>query len=336
MPPSSLYATTGNDLFRLDRRFDHEWTVSTLLKDAGAQCISIHPERPSTIFVGTFERGLLVSRDAGNTFSTANVASEKTRFMAVATSRANPSEILAGTEPSSVYRSIDSGHTWIDLSSLRDIPSQPTWSFPPRPWKSHVRWIAVHPDDQNVIYAGIELGGVMVSRDGGTTWEDRKPGLYHDCHSLATHQAAPDRVYLAAGGGVAWSQDAGVSWVKADEGLQHRYVWGLAVDAADPDLWYVSAASSASAAHRNQGDAGAGIYRKQGTQPWQMINGGTSGLPRELPSMPYALLAPRSTRGQIVAAFQNGELWSSDDSGHQWHQQYLSKPIPVIHALAEG
>jgi hypothetical protein len=52
----------------------------------------------------------------------------------------------------------------------------------------------------------------MRTRDGGQTWEDRKPGSQPDAHALATHPAAPDRVYEAAGGGVARTDDAGDTW----------------------------------------------------------------------------------------------------------------------------
>ena len=50
--------------------------------------------------------------------------------------------VYAGTEPSALYRSDDGGETWHELESLLELPSRPTWSFPPRPWTSHVRWIA--------------------------------------------------------------------------------------------------------------------------------------------------------------------------------------------------
>ena len=69
-----------------------------------------------------------------------------------------------------------------------------------------------------------------------------------------THPAAPDRVYEAAGGGVAFSADAGTTWRPVDEWMNRHYTWGLAIDAVDPDLWYVSASFGARTAHRNNGD----------------------------------------------------------------------------------
>src|SRR3712207_1736961 len=191
-----------------------------------------------------------------------------------------------------LFWSGDGGATWEELESLRAIPSAPGWSFPPRPWTSHVRWIAPHQTDPDLLFVGIELGGVIRSRDGGETWEDRKPGSYHDSHALATHRAAPGRVYEAAGEGVAWSSDGGDSWRPVDEGMDRHYAWGLAVDAGDPDLWYVSASFGPRQAHGNDGRAQGVLYQKRGDAPWEAL-GGDHGLPRPVPSMPYALVAPR-------------------------------------------
>src|SRR5439155_24770714 len=93
--------------------------------------------------------------------------------------------------------------------ALLELPSRPTWSFPPRPWTSHVRWIAPNPHDADVLLVGIELGGLMRSVDGGTSWEDHRPGAQRDVHSLAWHPRVRGRAYEAGGGGAAWSDDGG-------------------------------------------------------------------------------------------------------------------------------
>ena len=79
--------------------------------------------------------------------------------------------VYAGTEPSRLFRSDDSGESWRELDALLELPSRPTWSFPPRPWTWHVRWIAPSPHDAGLLLVGIELGGLMRSttaaRPGG-------------------------------------------------------------------------------------------------------------------------------------------------------------------------
>ena len=126
--------------------------------------------------------------------------------------------VYAGTEPSALFRSGDGGETWEELDALQQIPSKPTWSFPPRPWTSHVRWIAPSPNDPQLLLVGIELGGLMRSDDGGASFADHAPGAQPDVHSLTWHPTEPDRAYEAGGGGAAWSTDGGASWERADHG----------------------------------------------------------------------------------------------------------------------
>jgi photosystem II stability/assembly factor-like uncharacterized protein len=340
MPYSTIFLTTGDDLVRLERAEGNTWRARTLLEGIGAQCVAVDPTNPRRIYVGTFDEGLHRSLDAGETWAGVSAGIAETRVMSVAFAPARSvdgvASVYAGTEPSAIYRSEDDGATWIPFPSLQQAPSQPTWSFPPRPWTSHVRWMAAHPRDPDIFYAGIELGGVMITRDAGETWEDRKPGSYHDCHALATHPLAPDRIYEAAGEGVAWSDNAGLTWQPADEGLRHRYVWALAVDPADPSCWYVSAASGAGAAHRSQGNAGAGLYRKRGSNPWELICGGSSGLPESLPFMPYALITVADRPGLILTAFQHGEFWESVDHGASWARLSVDWQGSVLQAVSVG
>ena len=317
---TTLVAATGNDVVRLNER-NGDWSAEQLLAGSGAQCLAVDPNDARRIYTGTFDRGLFRSADGGQTWLPAGDGIPHARVLSVAVSPSDRTDgigaIFAGTEPSSLYRSRDGGATWEDLATLRDLPSSPTWSFPPRPWTSHVRWISPHQANPQLIYVGIELGGVMRSTDGGTTWEDRKPGSYHDSHSVRTHPTALERVYEAAGGGVAMSDDAGASWREIDDGMDRHYVWGLAVDPVDPDLWYVSATHSARYAHGDRNSAEAYIYRRRGSEPWQVVG---RGLPDPLPVMPYALLVPQNRPNEVFAGFRDGQIWHSADQGEHWRQ----------------
>jgi photosystem II stability/assembly factor-like uncharacterized protein len=211
-----------------------------------------------------------------------------------------------------LFRSRDCGRTWQELEALRRIPSAPTWSFPPRPWTSHVRAIALSYEDSNLVVAGIELGGIVRSPDGGGTWEDQRPGAYADCHSLAAHAAAPRTLYEAAGGGFAESEDFGGSWAAADAGMDRWYVWGLAVDSEDPTLVYASAASGPGRAH-GAGFSDAAIYRRRAGGRWEAVLEG-------LREFPYALRADPETPGALYAGFGDGTVLRSADAGANWEE----------------
>jgi photosystem II stability/assembly factor-like uncharacterized protein len=330
MPSQIMFVATGDAVALLESPDGDQWAVTTSLDGLGVQCLAVDPSNRDRIYAGTFDNGLWRSRDGGHQWDRVGEDSLSDRILSVAFAPARQANgqaaVYVGGEPSALYRSEDDGQSWESFPALTELPSAPEWSFPPRPWTSHVRWITSHPLDAETIYVGIELGGVMTSRDGGTSWEDRKPGSYHDCHCLATHPAAPDRVYEAAGGGVALSTDRGMTWTPVDEGMDRHYVWSVVTDTRDPDLWFVSAAQGARFAHRNDGTADARLYRRRGDQPWEALGGDGHGLPRSLPYMPYALIAPRDKEKTILAGFQHGEIWRSEDHGDSWRKLSISLP----------
>jgi hypothetical protein len=207
---------------------------------------------------------------------------------------------------------------------MRNLPSAPTWSFPPRPWTSHVRAIALSYADPNLVVVGIELGGVLRSADGGETWQDQRPGAQPDCHSLFAHSGAPELLYEAGGGGFAQSTDFGDSWDGADGGMDLHYVWGLAVDTEDPSLVYTSAASGPYQAH-GRGSSNATIYRRLGNGRWQPVLEGLS-------AFPYALCQDPQTPGTLYAGFGDGMILRGANAGESWEEVALV--VPELQALA--
>jgi photosystem II stability/assembly factor-like uncharacterized protein len=177
--------------------------VKLTLEGRGAQCLAVDPNDPETLYVGTSDEGLFRSLDGGRNWDQLTGVAYP-RVTAVAVSPVDGT-LYAGTEPSSLFVSRDEGESWRELEGLTSLPSASTWSFPPRPWTSHVRSVALSPEDPNLLVAGIELGGVVRSTDGGESWQDQRPGAYADCHTLATHVSAPEMLYEAAGGGFAES-----------------------------------------------------------------------------------------------------------------------------------
>src|SRR5687768_8289351 len=261
-----IYLTTGGGLAVI-RQGNGEWIAEVRLQGLPVYCEDADPLRPERVYCGTFGRGLWRSDDAGDSWRSVGEGITYPEVMAVAVSAAERGKdgsgvVYAGTEPSALFRSEDGGDSWDECRTLRELPSAPTWSFPPRPWTHHVRWIAPDPLVAGRLFVGIELGGVMRSLDAGRTWEDRKPNGQHDAHHLRCHPHATDRIYETAGGGYAESHDGGASWLLLDEGLRHHYMWGLAVDPGDPDTVVVSAARGPREAHAPLTMAESTVYRK--------------------------------------------------------------------------
>jgi photosystem II stability/assembly factor-like uncharacterized protein len=326
---TKLFIATGDAFIRISETPDNPgspWIAEITLDHRAAKCIAIDPLDTRALYLGTFGHGLWKSGDGGLTWQ--QVDFPEPNVLSVAVSPANGA-LYAGCEPSMLWRSDDGGATWRELETLRQLPSQPTWSFPPRPWTSHVRWIAPNPVDPDLLLAGIELGGVMLSEDGGATWQDHRPGAQKDCHALAWHPRETQRAYQAAGGGAAYSRDGGRSWIPADEGRDRHYTWALAVDPDDAGCWYISASPSAGYAHHSDpADARAHIYRRQDDAPWERLQG---GLPDPLDHMPYALALHN---GILYAGLSNGQIYTSSDRGDHWfHLDFQGDPVPRIDAL---
>src|SRR5919112_2720591 len=295
--------------------------VELTLEARGARCLAVDPKDPNKVYVGASDEGLFRSADGGRSWERLSGVTHP-RVTSVAVSPVDGA-LYAGTEPSSLFVSRDGRTSWQELEGLTNLPSAPTWSFPPRPWTSHVRSIALSFEDPDLIVAGIELGGVVRSKDGGESWQDQRPGAYADCHTLVAHTAAPNTVYEAAGGGFAGSEDFGESWAAADTGLKHRYVWGLAADRDDPTLLYVSAAAGPGQAHGG-GFSDAAIYRRRAVAWWEPVAEG-------LAEFPYALVADLETSGALYAGFGDGMILHSLDAGTSWNE---FARVPGLDALA--
>jgi photosystem II stability/assembly factor-like uncharacterized protein len=185
-----------------------------------------------------------------------------------------------------------------------------------------------------LLTVGIELGGVMRSFDAGASWVDHNPQAHSDAHRLLTHPLAPDRVYEAAGQGVAVSTDRGETWRRHEDGLDRHYAWAAAIDPINPDLWYVSVSRSAFDAH-GEGDGQARLMRSEGNgTEWSVIDGW--GDEPELRRMPYAMTALPEQHDHLVVGLRGGALLLGSEAGQSWSRLDLELSDVVDLAAAQA
>lgn len=315
-----IFAITGDDVVRFELNDGRASDPQTALGQVGPRCVAVDPGDPRRVYVGTFDRGTFSSPDGGDSWRTAEEGLADERVLSLAVSacdvQSGAGAVYAGTEPSNLYRSEDGGLRWERLPALRELPSEPTWSFPARPWTHHVSTIALHPTDPDGILVGIELGGVMRTRDRGASWIDHNRQAHRDAHRLLTHPLAPDRVYEIAGQGIAVSEDRGESWHRDEEGLDRHYAWVGAIDPDDPDLWYASISRSPYAAH-GRGDGQARLLRREENGGgWTPIDGWGDGAP--LRRMPYAITTLPGRHGALLVGLRGGTMLLTRDAGDTW------------------
>jgi photosystem II stability/assembly factor-like uncharacterized protein len=190
-----LYAATGDGIARLDESGD-AWTVKLFLFGSGAQCLAVDPDDRDVVYAGLREGGVRRTVDAGRRWVDCALPEPGVFSLAVS---AVDGAVYAGTEPSRLFRTDDRGGSWRELDALLELPSRPSWSFPPRPWTSHVRWIAPSQHDADLLLVGIELGGLMRSSDGGESWQEGPPSRRAAGRSLARLAPTRTRARLRSG-----------------------------------------------------------------------------------------------------------------------------------------
>ena len=296
------------------------WKTYESLKGSHPQSIAFDLLNPSRAYCGTFDKGLWKTDNGGQTWS--SIGKNEISTSSIMSVSVSPLEagnngfnkVYVGTEPSALYISSDGGESWERMSGLNNLESSATWSFPPRPWTHHVRWIEPDVNNLNYVFVAIEAGALVQSRDGGRTWIDRvKQGPY-DTHTLATHRKMPKRLYSSAGDGYFESFDYGESWNSQTEGLIHHYLHGLAVDSSDPQNVIVSASLGAWQAH-NIENANSVLYKRSADgETWKNVS---KGLPESKGTIITILASNPNSAGEFYALNNHG-IFISDDSGISW------------------
>lgn len=324
-----IYAAMRSGLVVVEDNGDG-WTSQLYLRDRNLECIGVHPDQPSTAFVGTFDDGLYrVEIDANRERQINATSGDSDRITAVLVHPENPRRMWIGTEPSRLYTTADRGTSWKQLPGLIDLPSATEWSFPPRPKTHHVRRMAIDHTDYQRLYLGIEAGALVTYDRTARSFADRVHGARRDIHWVETHPAAPNRVYTAAGDGYAESHDRGDTWMYPQVGLNHRYVWGLAIDSSDPTFQLVSAASGANKAHQHPVESY--VYRRIEDGQWEQLS--DCGLPvgKGVTRPVFDTGAP----GEFVA-LSNCGLYRTIDYGDHWESIPVEWPDQFQDDTARG
>ena len=337
MSTKSIIALNYKHLAYAKQNDAGDWMTGTAEIGHRTTALAVDPYQPSAIYVGTDGQGVLKTEDDGETWVSVGLNGQIVRALAI--SSLQEGTIYVGTKPAHLYVTHDYGANWRELPAFRQMKRW--WWFTPaeKPMSAYVIDIVLSPTNPDVIVAGVELGGVLRSDDGGATWEGHLNNAVYDCHDLEFHPTVGNWVYQGGGGGAAFSDDGGKTWTQPDHlnifsfprfifnhrtrhiarkdgKLDRFYGWAVAADPAQPQIWYYSASTGPGKAH-SEGDAQAHIYRCKDGQNWERLAG---GLPQPLDHFPYALLTDVDAPGHVYAVLQNGDVWQSTDHGDHWKQ----------------
>ncbi|UII74454.1 glycosyl hydrolase [Flagellimonas sp. HMM57] len=161
------------------------WKHLGLKETQAVARIRIHPTNPDIVYVAALghpygdneERGVFRSTNGGDTWEKILYASPKAGAVDLIIDRKNPDVLYAttwqvyrkawkmwgGGGDSKLWKSVDGGDTWTDLTSNEGMPEGPIGKI----------GVTVSPVDSNRVWVIVEAneGGVFRSEDAGKTWE---------------------------------------------------------------------------------------------------------------------------------------------------------------------
>ncbi len=160
-----LHIATRSGWYRFEMR-DGQWSeTEKALTFFSISCLQVDADNSRRVIAGTENFGLFMSDDGGDSWRrpVANVPALSTWAML-----ALPGKLLVGTRPAALFCS-DSSGAWSEFADVRS--GAMGGSFPPNPEEApRTRFLAADPHSPNRLYAAIEVGGMLVSDDGGARW----------------------------------------------------------------------------------------------------------------------------------------------------------------------
>ena len=214
--------------------FDSTEHISKIIIDP-TNSNNIYVAAPGPLWSDSKHRGLYKSTDGGKTFEKILFINDKTGVADIAVNPVNPAVVYAttwefrrkpfsfnsGGKGSGIYKSIDGGKTWKELTN----------GLPPKPFGRSAITLAPSAPDNLIMILEAEKTGLYISADAGETWKQQSSTVnvvsrpfYFSC--LVIDPKDPKRVYRP-GYGFSYSDDGGYSFADGGGNVHgdHHALW---------------------------------------------------------------------------------------------------------------
>lgn len=273
---------------------------TTRIEKADILSIAYHPSKPASVFVGTVDNGIFSTDDGGDTWK--QVVFPPKRIYSFIPDRNDPDRRMFASgilgNQGKVFRTDDSGENW---KAVYSEPGQGTF----------VSILSQHPVDQNVIFAGTNVGTVVKSVDGGDTWKNigaKVDGAVSDITFDAKRNMTT--YLLSIGQRFYYSSDGGARWIDWEMAKQEE------IEAIQKAAMNLFAKGDSKGAQKKQTQAQALSERNQKNKVPQGI---------------ISIAADPSLSGTIYAGTSTG-FYRSTDFGKYWDEINIiesAKQFPI-------
>ena len=245
----------------------------------------------------------------------------------------DPDTIYAGVEDAALFRSVDAGKSWHELSGLRAASGE-YWQ--PGAGGMCLHTIVLDPTNPDRIIVAISAAGVFRSDDAGTTWRpinnglqsegipDPKAEVGHCVHNIAMHPSRPDVLFMQKHWDVMRSDNGGGLWHEVSGNLPSDFGFPIHVHAHEPDTIYVVPIKSDT--EHFPPDGKLRVYRSRtGGDEWEAL---TNGLPQRdcyVNVLRDAMAIDTLDSCGVYFGTSGGQVYASADSGDSW--------MPIVHDL---
>jgi len=226
----TIYATVGTRLYRsltCGRTFQS--TYEETRQNVVPRRVAVDWYNTETVYLGLSNGNLLKSSDHGMFWT--NIFSGKNKAINdLLVSQADSRILLMGTEQG-VYRSMDSGLNWQNLSEAL------------KAYKDGDTVYAFAQDAKGETIVAATKYGLLRSKDFGETWEALKlvtaPGQV-TIRTVVLHPGRPETIFYATASTLYKSEDGGVTW-KTRKIPTKRVAAVLRMDPKQPEVLYLGA-----------------------------------------------------------------------------------------------
>jgi len=242
-------------------------------------------------------------------------------------SLSDPNVVFAGVEDAAMFKSVDGGASWAELSGLRTHTTGQDWQ--PGAGGMCLHTILIDPSNHDRMFVAISAAGAFRTDDGGKSWKPVNRGLNsnfmpdpeaevgHCVHRIAFHPSKPETLFMQKHWDVMRSDDAGDMWHEVSGNLPSDFGFPIDVHAHEPETVYVVPIKSDS--EHVPPDGKLRVYRsRSGGNEWEAL---TNGLPQKncyVNVLREAMAVDSLDECGVYFGTTGGQVYVSPDGGDHW------------------